>query len=215
MVLLILNNRLNWQQLLCARSLGQHGLKLGVDNVYLVKATYTYALTLRMQAVAALGSAVGTSNKAINQVTAHIVGGLPGWVLRETAPAANYLVLAELVVADALVAGNVPNYLVALAFQESLQLCGLLEDVVVVAATHTAVRSDHENGCDVSVFALTQHVMLQRRGGSQLIHDAGHLSRIRLRCFYPGLRLGNARGSNKLLGLGDLLSRINGPDAVT
>ncbi|MGO7565148.1 hypothetical protein ACC754_38820, partial [Rhizobium johnstonii] len=70
-ILLILNNRLNWQQLLSTRGLGQHGLKLGVDNVYLVKATYTGALTLRMQAVAALGSAMGTSNKAINQVTAH------------------------------------------------------------------------------------------------------------------------------------------------
>ena len=116
--------------------------------------------------------------------------------------------------ADALIASNVANYLVALAFQESLQLCRLLEDVVVVATAHTAVRSDHEDGGDVSVFTLTQHVMLQRRSRSQLVHHAGHLSRVRLRGLYPSLRLGNARGSNELLGLGDLLSRINGPDAV-
>ena len=180
MILLILNNRLNRQQLLRTRGLGQHGFKLGVDNVHLVKAAYTFALTLRMQAVTVLGSAVRTSNEAINQVTAHIVGSLPSWILRETAPAANYLILTELVVADALVAGDVANYLVAFAFQESLQLCGLLEDVVVVAATHTAVRSDHEDGGDVSVFTLTQHVMLQRRSRSQLVHYAGHLRRVRL-----------------------------------
>ena len=90
----------------------------------------------------------------------HIVGALPGWILRETIPAACYLFLAEVVVADALAAGDVANYLVALAFEEGLELGCLLEDVVVVATAHASVRGDYENRGDVAVFTLAQHRVL-------------------------------------------------------
>ena len=57
--------------------------------------------------------------------------------------------------------------------------------------------------------------MIQGRVRRQLVKHVGQFTCIRLRRFYPGLSLGNARGSNELLCLGDLLGGIDGPDTVT
>ena len=56
-------------------------------------------------------------------------------------------------------------------------------------------------------------VVQQRRLGREIGQHVGDLGRVGPGCFHPGLRLGDARGGDQLLGLGDLLDRPGRADS--
>src|SRR5699024_5635299 len=143
------------QQLVSTWSLNQHGFKLGVDNVNLVEATNS--VVFRVHALTGSGCAFGASKEAVNQGVTNVMGAFPGRILRCASPLAHNFLFSEVVVADALATGYVADYVIAVTAKESFELRSLLKDVVVVATTHTAVRSDHEYRCNSAVFTLTQH----------------------------------------------------------
>ena len=106
---------------------------------------------------------------------------------------------------NSLVTGDVANHLVACVAQHALKLGGLLQHVVVVAASHTAVRGDHEDRRDSPTVTLTEHGVVEGARGGEAFHDVLHLVRVRLRRSDASLGLGDLRRSDQLLGLGDLL----------
>src|SRR5699024_2419927 len=81
---------------------------------------------------------------------------------------------------------------------------------------HTRSKRDWSSDVCSSdlVFTVAQHWVLQRASRCKTVHHVRHLVCIRCCCINLGLRLGNARSCNQLLRLGDLLSRVYGPDTV-
>ena len=141
-------------------------------------------------------------------------GLLVNGLLRMSVPGSRDSDLPERVIHDALVTQHVDVDLPALALEERDELGGLLENVVVVTATHASVGGDNEYRGTLGVLGFVEHPVFDRRRVGEVGEDRRDLIRERLGLSDPRLRLGDLRSRDQFLGLGDLLGRVDGLDPV-
>ena len=104
-------------------------------------------------------------------------------------------------------ADDIEDRRLALLSQQRHQFLSPPQHVGVVAAAQPAVRRNHQHGGPPRIPPLDQQRMVQCRLGREVGEHVGDLGGVGPRRRHPGLRLGDARRGDQLLGLGDLLDR--------
>ena len=186
--------------------LRQHRLELGEDDVEFVD-TQDAVLARIVTLV------VGTGHERRDEGVGDLAGVLVGGPLGEAGPRLGHLALAEAVVAQRLPPDGVDHRLLALFPQQREELLGLPQHVGVVGAAQPAVRRHHQHTRPLGVLPLDEQRVIQRAGTRKLGEHVGDLGGVGPSRLDSGLRLGDSRRRDQLLGLGDLLDRPGGADA--
>ena len=150
---------------------------------------------------------------AVDERVGDLARLLVGRPLGEAGPRLRHLTLTEAVVAQRLPADGVDHRLLALFAQQREELLGLTQHVGVVGTAEPAVRRHHQHaarlGDSRSTSSGWSSALALASSVSMLVISVG-VGPSRLD---SGLRLGDSRRRDQLLGLGDLLDRPGGADA--
>ncbi|MFW3114249.1 5'-3' exonuclease [Mycobacterium haemophilum DSM 44634] len=172
--------------------LRQHRFELGEDDVQLVNACTVLA---------------AAEHECIDKRRSDLGGVLVFGLLREASPRLSDVPVAESVVIQRFTADHVQYRRFAFRPQQRKQLLGAAEDVGVVRATQSTVGGHHQHAGALGCSALDEQWMVESGLGSQGREHPGDLDGVGPGGLQAGLRPGDTRRRDQLLGLGDLLDR--------